>query len=65
MNNGIYEVYTDKNIVEAKEEFEEKYGYTPNDVQLHGNVVLAGPVNINLAYFHSVEQIYKDDEEDE
>jgi len=64
LKEGIYEVYTNKNVVEAKDLFEEKYGYTPNDVQRQGDVVLAGPVK-PIGY-HGVEQFYKNnDEEDE
>ena len=64
LKEGIYEVYTNKNVVEAKDLFEEKYGYTPNDVQRQGDVVLAGPVK--PVGYYDVEQFYKNnDEEDE
>jgi len=59
MIEGIYEVYINKNVVEAKGLFERKYGYIPNDVQRQGDVMLAGPIDLAKLWCDV------DDEEDE
>jgi hypothetical protein len=64
LKEGIYELYHSFSAIDAVMAFREKYGYTPNDVQRQGDVVLAGPVK--PVGYYDVEQFYKNnDEEDE
>lgn len=64
LQEGLYEVYLNLSAIGAVTYFKEKYGHIPDDVQRHGDVIIAGPVHgIHLHYSVSKLPEISDEEE--